>query len=208
MKYKLLFLLIFFIPLRSFAADSLGRLFFTPAQRAQLDVARAKRDQRMPVVMEQPAQDTAAAAPPPGIVTYGGAVRRSDGKSTVWLNGKPVTERNRMRNDSEVSVLGMRRDGALSVAVPQAQRTASLKVGQSLDVTSGHIEEPYARSVRPSPPAAAAPADTTATATPPSTSASAAAPEPKPRRPSARRNDVLDTDAERAPPAAEAAARK
>lgn len=124
------------------AAEGLGRLFFAPGQRAQLDVARAQRDRRAPIFvenMEQPAPQG------PDVLTYSGIVRRNDGPSTaatVWINGKPMTERTR---DSDVNLLGVRRDGAVSVTVPQTDRAASLRVGQSLDITSGTIEEPYAR---------------------------------------------------------------
>lgn len=134
------------------AAEALGRLFFAPAQRAQLDAARAQHDRRPPG-----AADTEQAAPRgPDVVTYSGMVRRDDGKSTVWINGKPITERTR---DGDVSVVGVRRDGAVSVAVPQADRSASLRVGQSMEVTSGTIEESYARrATRYTPPAKPAPA--------------------------------------------------
>lgn len=121
------------------AADGLGRLFFVPTQRAQLEVARAQRDRRVPVTLE-----TEPAAPQgPDVVTYNGVVRRTDGKSTVWINGKPLTERS--ASNADVSVSNVTRDGAVSVAVPQADRKVSLKVGQSLEVTSGRIEESYAR---------------------------------------------------------------
>ena len=127
------------------AADSLGRLFFTPEQRTQLEVVRTQRDRRAPVVETGP-----AAAPQPTVpqtVTYSGIVRRSDGRSTVWINGKPVNERDRVKGADEVSVTGVRNDGALSVTIPQADRRASLRVGQSLDVESGVIEESYRRRV-------------------------------------------------------------
>jgi hypothetical protein len=149
MKHKYLILFIFLISLPASAADGLGRLFLTPDQRAQLEVTRARRDQRQPAVAEP---EPAAAAPVPQgpeTVTYSGLVRRSDGKSTVWINGKPVDERSRMRGGGDINVLGMRVDGAVSVAIPQAARTASLKVGQSLDVNSGRIAESYARSPPP-----------------------------------------------------------
>jgi hypothetical protein len=136
------------------AADGLGRLFFAPGQRAQLDVARAQRDRRAPIIVENTEQP---APQGPDVLTYSGLVRRNDGKATVWINGKPMTERTR---DSDVNLLGVRRDGAVSVAVPQTDRAASLRVGQSLDVTSGTIEEPYARrkTLNTSPARAAAPA--------------------------------------------------
>ena len=60
------------------AEAPLGRLFFTPQERADLDSgkARAAHDQ--------------ALAPPP---TLDGIVRRSDGRGTVWINGKPEQRR-------------------------------------------------------------------------------------------------------------------
>ena len=144
---NLLFLLIFLWPFPILAAESFGRLFLTPEQRVQLEAARAQRDRRLPITVE--AESTQAPAPAvaqgPSIVTYDGMVRRSDGKSTVWLNGKPVNERNRAQPEHEVSITGLRNDGAVSVAIPQADRRASLKVGQSLEVTSGTIEESYLR---------------------------------------------------------------
>jgi hypothetical protein len=168
MKRKSLFLLCFLFPAGAFAADGLGRLFFTPEQRAQLETARAQRDRRAPVVIEtEPAPKPVVSAPQPRgpeVVTFSGVVQRSDGKSTVWVNGKPVTERNRIMNDGELAITGVRNDGSVTVAVPQASRRAALKVGQSLDVESGVIEEPYAR--RLTTPRVAAPAGTTQ-ATPP-----------------------------------------
>lgn len=151
MKHILLFLLSFLSSTPTMAADSLGRLFFTPEQRAQLETARAQRDRRQPVVLEAAPPPVATATAPqprgPEVVTFSGMVSRSDGKSTVWVNGKPITERNRLQNDGELAITGVRKDGTVSVAVPQASRRASLKVGQSLDVESGVIEESYARRV-------------------------------------------------------------
>lgn len=61
------------------AADDLGVLFHTPEERARLD--RLRRGE---------ATETAAGpvAAKPEITGY---VRRSDGRSTVWINGVPVT---------------------------------------------------------------------------------------------------------------------
>ena len=143
----------------------------------------------------------------PEVVTYNGVVRRSDGKSTVWINGKPINERNRIGSESEVSVLGVRSDGAVSVSILQADRRASLKVGQSLEVTSGVIEESYLRRAtlaRPqvntpavTAPAAAAPA---AVAPPAATSAPAApvtaAATAKPEARPVRDSDTKEADPE------------
>ena len=203
-----LFLFIFFCFGEAQAADSLGRLFLTPDQRAQLEIVRAQRDRRLPVTLEaEAAPAPAPVAQGPEVVTYNGVVRRSDGKSTVWINGKPVNERNRIGSESEVSVLGVQRDGAVSVSIPQADRRASLKVGQSLEVTSGVIEESYLRRAtlaRPqvntpavTAPAAAAPAAVAPPAATPApaapvTAAATAKPEARP----VRESDTKEADPE------------
>ena len=182
------------VPASAVAADGLGRLFFAPAQRAQLDTARVQRDRRGgPITAE-------TELPPPqgpDVVTYSGVVRRSDGKSTVWINGKPMTERTR---DSDVNVIGVRRDGAVSVNVPQADRSASLRVGQSMDVMSGKIEEPYARRETlyrpPAKPAPASPSAANAQTTP----AAGAAPTAAVKRAARRDTNEIDPDSGAAPP--------
>jgi len=60
-----------------------GRLFYTPAQRAQLEAARARNVTQV----RQAAPDTGA--PPP--IRYDGVVIRSDGKTTRWVDGQPQT---------------------------------------------------------------------------------------------------------------------
>lgn len=123
----------------SFAAEPLGRFFFTPAQRAQLDTARTQKN-RATLSSEKPEDAT----PVPEILTYDGAVRRSDGKSTVWLNNRAINDRGA---SGGVVVGRVRPNGTLTLQVPQTARSAELKVGQSLEIVSGTIEEPYARTV-------------------------------------------------------------
>lgn len=129
------------------AADNLGRLFFTPAQRAQLDTARRQRAHR-------PAIEAAAEeSPPAAIVTYSGVVQRSDGHSTVWINNRAVRDRARM--DAAEPRARVDAYGAASITLPQQQRSIRLKVGQTADVASGRVVESYAR--RPAPAPAATP---------------------------------------------------
>jgi hypothetical protein len=193
MSIYYMILLCFFCASCDAQGAGLERLFLTPAQRAQLDDARVRRDVRPPVTTASPESVERAAEPQgPASVIYSGNVRRSDGRSTVWINRKPVNERNHLRNETEVSVLGMRRDGALAIAVPQAGRSATLKIGQSLDVTSGRIEESYARHA-PAP--ASAPRSTSA-ATVFAAPRPAAPPRsmPRPKRP-LRESSFLESDA-------------
>jgi len=117
-----------------------GRLFFTPAQRASLDVARSQRA-RAALDTEKTEQE---AAPVPQTITYGGMVRRSDGKSTVWFNNQPVNDREALGG---AAIVGrVRADGSVTLQVPQTGRSVSLKPGQSVELLSGAVEEGYSRS--------------------------------------------------------------
>src|SRR5687767_14949009 len=91
----------------------LGRLFYTPAERAQLDIARM---QRKPT--PAPASSSAEPAVPesaPQVVTYRGIVRRSDGRATLWINNRAVDEKEAL---SGLNLKGsVRPDGAVSLQV-------------------------------------------------------------------------------------------
>lgn len=65
------------------AAPDPGRLFYTPAQRAQLEAARTHHVAQHP---SQTQEDTPDSAPAP--LRFDGQVTRSDGKTTRWVNGK------------------------------------------------------------------------------------------------------------------------
>ncbi|MEW6120727.1 MAG: hypothetical protein AB1593_11635 [Pseudomonadota bacterium] len=58
-----------------------GRLFYTPAQRAQLESTRARGTRPAPT--DGPARQT---VPP---LRYDGVVIRSDGRTTRWVDGRP-----------------------------------------------------------------------------------------------------------------------
>ena len=121
------------------AAQPIGGLFFTPAERAQLDSARtAKR-------VAEPAAGAAASKPaePPQpetqVITYSGIVRRSDGKSILWLNSRAVDEKEAL---SGLAVSGrVRPDGAVTLHVPNTGETIDLKVGQRAELQTGRVSE-------------------------------------------------------------------
>jgi hypothetical protein len=64
-------------------ADTFGRFFTTPEQRAVLD--KMRRHPHHKQVKNKPAEDAVFARKGPGI---NGVVVREDGKNTVWVNGK------------------------------------------------------------------------------------------------------------------------
>lgn len=120
--------------------EPIGRLFFTPAQRSSLDVARS---QRARATLSTEATGEQPAPLQEQTITYGGMVRRSDGKSTIWINGRPVTEWEAVRGGTVVGKV--RADGSVSIQAPQAGRRVDLKPGQSLELLSGTVEEGYSR---------------------------------------------------------------
>lgn len=113
-----------------------GRLFFTPEQREQLDLLRLKK------VVASQAKDE----PPPEIITYEGIVRRADGQTTVWVNNKPLTERE--LRDAPAVAGRIERDGRLRLQAGQAGAALRLKVGQRAELSSGLIEERPATDTR------------------------------------------------------------
>jgi hypothetical protein len=122
----------------SYAAEPLGRLFFTPAQRAELDVARTQRARgAAPVEEEQP-------SPLPELITYEGAVRRSDGRTTVWINNRAIHDGT--VPDGVPVRSRLRPDGSVSLGIAPSDRSVNLKVGQSIETASGTIAEPYGRA--------------------------------------------------------------
>ena len=133
------------------AEASLGRLFFTPAQRLALEEARRKNVRAEVQAEEKPK------APPVRNVSVTGVVRRSDGESTVWVNGKPVDG----ATDDGLKVrITAGQQAAVIVQDPAQGRTVRLKVGQRADVLTGHIQESYERrqaAPPPDPPTEAAP---------------------------------------------------
>lgn len=141
------------------AADPpIGRLFFTPTQRASLDVARSQRT-RATVATEQ-TERLVVEKPTPQTITYGGMVRRSDGQTTVWINDRAVDGGDAADGATVVRRVGP--DGAVTLEVPQSNRRVDLKVGQSVEVLSGSIGDGYRRPAAGAgdkPPSAAADVD-------------------------------------------------
>jgi hypothetical protein len=112
------------------AADpAVGRIFFTPEQRAQLDLLRNQK-----AIASQKSDE-----PVPEIVTYNGIIRRSDGKATVWINNEALSEADLRNKQSIVGSIG--RDGQVTLQAPQT--AVQLKVGQSATLFSGKVEESF-----------------------------------------------------------------
>ena len=111
---------------QSALAQELGRLFFTPEQRAALD---ARRKARVP---DKPAAPMVVSP----TTRLDGYVKRSDGRSTVWMNGEPQTE-----GSAETPRIGG--DSSERLAVPTGEgRRAGMKPGEVLDRGTGEVRSP------------------------------------------------------------------
>lgn len=101
-------------------AQELGRLFFTPEQRDALDSRRRAR------VPDKPAPAPLAISPTTRLDGY---VRRSDGRSTVWVNGDTL-------DGSRPQA-----DGRVPVPVGDSRERVPLKPGEVLDRGSGEVTD-------------------------------------------------------------------
>jgi|APFre7841882724_1041349.scaffolds.fasta_scaffold00893_6 hypothetical protein len=108
------------VALPAAAQDSeLGRLFYTPQQRAELDKRR---------VSNVPAQTEAAPVVQQPDVTLNGYVGRSSGKTTTWVNGVPKYDTVRSQDPSR-----------LSIDAGDGRR--SMKVGATLNTSRGEVRD-------------------------------------------------------------------
>ena len=112
-------------------AEPLGRLFFTQAQRNALDAGKHVRTSQI---------SPASAVRVPQEVKLNGVVTRSDGESTVWVNGRALDK----RPDSGVNATASGSDPATArLKLGAARNPVRLRVGQRLDRGTGKIAEPY-----------------------------------------------------------------
>lgn len=72
----------------SVRADELGTLFFSPEERARLDQQRRGDLEPPPKAAAATEHGRPAAPARPPVLT--GYVQRSDGRDTVWINGRAV----------------------------------------------------------------------------------------------------------------------
>lgn len=100
-------------------AAEMGRLFFTPQQRQDLDRRRQANIQESAVTVNSS-------------LTVNGQVSRSQGRSTVWINGVPQDGSSRRPVDPT------------RVAVPmgEGESSVSVKIGQTVDRVRKRVNDP------------------------------------------------------------------
>ena len=125
------------------AMAEMGRLFFTPAERARLDELRANA--KSVEIVDMPGVEAPVQVAPPSDVSLQGYVKRGDGKkSTVWINGQPVQE-----NSSGAGVEVGELQGSsnqVPVTLPSSGRSLKLKAGQVYSPATDSVSEIRASS--------------------------------------------------------------
>lgn len=103
----------------------LGRLFFTPERRAALERQRQLNIQEVRTLEG-------------ATLRLDGVVRRSSGKSTVWINGTPQNEDDARRSGVDVRLKPGHPGSAL--IAPGDEAPTQLKVGEAVNRATGERE--------------------------------------------------------------------
>jgi hypothetical protein len=118
---RLCMIALLLVPTASLSQE-VGRLFFTPEQRAALDARRRAR------VPDKPAAVVVASP----TTKLDGYVKRSGGPSTVWVNGEPLPE-----GAGDAPRIGPR----VSISVGEGGRRAALRPGEVIDRGTGEVRD-------------------------------------------------------------------
>jgi len=121
---RAIILLALLLAAASAQAEELGRLFFTPEQRAALDARRRAHIPDSPGSM--------VAAP---VTRVDGFVKRSAGPSTIWINGEWTSE-----SAPEAPRIAEPAP-AVSVNVGETGGRVRLKPGETLDRGNGEVRD-------------------------------------------------------------------
>ena len=107
-------------------AQELGRLFFTPEQRSALDQRRAARLPDKPTVIQESPT-----------TRLDGFVARSNGRSTVWVDGEPLADG---AQPEGLRLLRGRDPSKLTVTFGEQDRRVQLRVGETVDRSTGAVK--------------------------------------------------------------------
>jgi hypothetical protein len=118
-------------------ADSFGRFFTTPEQRAVLDKMRHHPHHKR--AGKKPTKSVAVAKKG---LEINGVVVRGDGKNTVWVNGKSNFKTNFPEAGVEIVSRNIKSD-SVTITLSNLNKRVALKPGQILDPVTGKISDSY-----------------------------------------------------------------
>lgn len=137
-------------------AQTLGRLFTSPTQRAQLERLRTQLPSSSETALEPLVEETepepavldeVASIAPDIVYSLGGALTRSNGAVYVWINNELVDKESLPAN---MELLQPYARGQVRISDPSHNRTFVVKPGQTLNLTTGQLSEAY--EIRQPPP--------------------------------------------------------
>ncbi len=111
---------------QAYAEEELGRLFFTPERRQNLDRQRQLNIQEKQEIPEDPT------------LTINGVVTRSSGKRTVWINGIAQNER---ETPTGVTVTPNRKEPGKVVVQPVDAPAGNAKIGDTVNRNTGEATD-------------------------------------------------------------------
>jgi hypothetical protein len=123
------------------AADSLGRLFTSPAERSNLDQLRqTKKKLVAPTIVDTQIDAEVSPIVLPEAVSLQGYVKRNDGKEgTVWVNNQALQE-NSHNQDVAVGKLS-ESSNRVPIKLTGNGKYLNLKAGQVYDPETGRVRE-------------------------------------------------------------------
>ena len=130
-------------------AQPLGRLFTTSVQRTQIDNFKSKYNSgekiEEEIVIPSVVPKAITVAPKP--VMYNGIVKRSDGSTTVWVNGKldnnATNNKNQSKNKHHHKITI---DNNVIIKPAGSNTTVTLKPGQVWTPQTRQVIDPYQSS--------------------------------------------------------------
>jgi hypothetical protein len=171
------------------SAEPLGRLFFTPSQRAGLDAGKQ---------VAKPRTVRTVSPPRPRPVTLNGVVTRSDGEGAVWINGHEAGGKTASGVRATTSATD---PTSAQLRIGGARKSVRLRVGQQLDPASGKVQEPYEAAASVAAPVAHSPKKPVREEDPPSATANqTTSPGTTLREPPSVNSKQPDTPTDRATP--------
>ena len=125
----------------SVAAEPIGRLFSSPAERSTLNYLRQAKKPNQVIQPETPStQIVPEQRALPEAINMQGYVKRSDGKQgTVWINDQAMQENS---GNQDVQVGKLPQNGnRIPIKLPANGKRLTLKAGQVYDPESNRVSE-------------------------------------------------------------------
>ena len=131
-------------------AEDLGRLFFTPEERLELDRLRKQNNEPEPLeelvidVVPEPEAEPQPEVPDIGGITVNGLVYRKGGRSTAWVNNANSYEGDLANRYIRIEAKNIKPDD-VEIIIPASDKKLNLKVGEFYEPESGKTIGPEYR---------------------------------------------------------------